>query len=34
MDLFIKLDTISARILMLDLIIVVGILSQPTLLLC
>ena len=33
-DLFIKLDSIGARILMLDLRIVVGILSQPTLLLC
>ena len=31
--LFIKLDSIDARILMLDLRIVVGILSQPTLLL-
>ena len=31
---FIKLDSIGARILMLDLRIVVGILSQPTLLLC
>ena len=34
MDLFIKLDSIGARILMLDLRIVVGILSQPTPLLC
>ena len=33
-DLFIKLDSIGARILVLDLRIVVGILSQPTLLLC
>ena len=33
-DLFIKLDSIGARILMLDLRIVVGMLSQPTLLLC
>ena len=33
-DLFIKLDSIGTRILMLDLRIVVGILSQPTLLLC
>ena len=33
-DLFIKLDRFSAKILMLDLRIVVGILSQPTLLLC
>ena len=33
-DLFIKLDSIGARILMLDLRIVIGILSQPTLLLC
>ena len=33
-DLFIKLDSIGATILMLDLRIVVGILSQPTLLLC
>ena len=33
-DLLIKLDSIGARILMLDLRIVVGILSQPTLLLC
>ena len=33
-DLFIKLDSIGARILMLDLRIVVGILSQPTLSLC
>ena len=33
-DLFFKLDSIGARILMLDLRIVVGILSQPTLLLC
>ena len=33
-DLFIKLNSIGARILMLDLRIVVGILSQPTLLLC
>ena len=33
-DLFIKLDSIGARILMLDLRIVVMILSQPTLLLC
>ena len=33
-DLFIKLDSIGARILTLDLRIVVGILSQPTLLLC
>ena len=34
-DLFIKLDSIGARILMLDLrITVVRILSQPTLLLC
>ena len=32
-DLFIKLDSIGARILMLDLRIAVGILSQPTLLL-
>ena len=32
--LFIKLDSIGARILMLNLRIVVGILSQPTLLLC
>ena len=31
-DLFINLDSIGARILMLDLRIVVGILSQPTLL--
>ena len=34
MDLFINLDTIGARILMLDLRIVVVILSQPALLLC
>ena len=33
-DLFIKLDSIGARILMLYLRIVVGMLSQPTLLLC
>ena len=33
-DLFIKLDSIGATILMLDLRIVVGLLSQPTLLLC
>ena len=33
-DLFIKLDSIGARILILDLRTVVGILSQPTLLLC
>ena len=33
-DLFIKLDSIDARILMLDLRIVVEILSQPTVLLC
>ena len=33
-DLFVKLDSIGARILMLDLRIVVAILSQPTLLLC
>ena len=33
-DLFINLDSIGTRILMLDLRIVVGILSQPTLLLC
>ena len=33
-DLFIKLDSIGARILMLYLRIVVWILSQPTLLLC
>ena len=33
-DLLIKLDSISARILMLDLRIVVGMLSQPALLLC
>ena len=33
MDLFIKLDSIGARILMLDFKIIVGILSQPTLLL-
>ena len=32
-DLLFKLDSIGARILMLDLRIVVGILSQPTLLL-
>ena len=32
--LFIKLDSIGAWILMLDLRIVVGLLSQPTLLLC
>ena len=32
-DLFIKVDSIGARILMLDLRIVVGMLSQPTLLL-
>ena len=32
--LFIKLGSIGARILMLDLRLVVGILSQPTLLLC
>ena len=32
--LLIKLDSIGARILMLDLRIVVGMLSQPTLLLC
>ena len=31
MDLFIKLDSIGARILTLNLRIVVGILSQPTL---
>ena len=33
-DLLIKLESIGARILMLDLKIVVGILPQPTLLLC
>ena len=33
-DLLIKLDSISASLLMLDLRIVVGILSQPTLVLC
>ena len=33
-DLFIKLDSIGARILMLYLRIVVAMLSQPTLLLC
>ena len=33
-DLFIKLDSTGARIFMLDLRIVVGILSQPTLLPC
>ena len=33
-DLLIKLDSIGARILILDLRIVVGMLSQPTLLLC
>ena len=33
MDLFIKLDSIGARILMLELRIVIGMLSQPTLLL-
>ena len=33
-DLFVKLDSIGARILMLDLRIVVRMLSQPTLLLC
>ena len=33
-DLFIKLDSIGARILMLDLRIDFGILSLPTLLLC
>ena len=33
-ELFIKLDSIGTRILMLDLRIVVGILFQPTLLLC
>ena len=33
-DLFIKFDSIGAMILMLDLRIVGGILSQPTLLLC
>ena len=33
-DLFIKLDSIGEKILMLDLRIVVMILSQPTLLLC
>ena len=33
-DLFIKLDSVGLRILMLDLRIVLGILSQPTLLLC
>ena len=33
-DFFIKLDSIGAKILMLDLRIVVGMLSQPTLLLC
>ena len=33
-DMFIKLDSIGARILMLDLRIVVGMFSQPTVLLC
>ena len=33
-DLFIKLDSIGARTLMVDLRIVVRIISQPTLLLC
>ena len=33
-DTFIKLDRTGTRILMLDLRIVVGILSQPTLLIC
>ena len=33
-DLFVKLDSIGARILMLDLRKVVGMLTQPTLLPC